>query len=209
MATAATPADDSDLAEYWADLRPAPPQVRLSGNNLPSLQEMAVAQTVQDMQAWAQKSPHLIRNETFVAELVNRTITTHQDHLTRNAKRYDITGLIEVILSVQNLSAIELKGFVRALPRSLLERIVQADLGATAGGIHALLSLEVLFREGRESDYQLTALPSGGIQVSLRPRSRPGEILQFRLDETFSLSPTPESVPSTSAEPPEDAPFDP
>ena len=209
MATAATPADDSDLAEYWADLRPAPPQVRLSGNNLPSLQEMAVAQTVQDMQAWAQKSPHLIRNETFVAELVNRTITTHWDHLTRNAKRYDITGLIEVIISVQNLQAGEWKSFVRALPRLLLERIVQADLGATAGGIHALLSLDLLFRNGQENDYNLTPLSGGGIQVSLRPRSRPGEILQFRLDETFSLSPTPESVPSTSAEPPEDAPFDP
>ena len=203
------PDDPDNLDQYWADLRPAPPQVQVSGNNLPSLKEMALAKTNLDMQAWARQSPHLIRNEAFVTEMVNRTIETYWEHLTRDSKRYDITGLIEVIISVQNLQAGEWKSFVRALPRSLLERIVQADLGATAGGIHALLSLDLLFRNGQENDYNLTPLSGGGIQVSLRPRSRPGEILQFRLDETFSLSPTPESVPSTSAEPPEDAPFDP
>ena len=196
------PTDDpEDLDHYWSDLRPDPPQVRVTGNNLPSLREMALAKTNQDIQAWARQSPHLIRSEAFVAETVNRTIETFWEHLTRDSKRYDITGLIEIILSVQNLSALELKAFVRALPRTLLERIVQADLGATAGGIHALLSLDLLFRNAGENDYNLTPLSDGGIQVSLIPRSRPGEILQFRLDETFSLSPTPEGVPSTSEEP--------
>lgn len=179
------PADEDDLETYWSELRRDPPQIKLARNDLPGLMEQATAKTAYELQAWLAKRPS--RGGSDVTEMVAHAVHVFWANLTTGLKGIDTVGLIEVILSTQNLPAAELKAFVRALPRTLLERIVQSDLGATAGGIHALLSLEVLFRDGREADYQLTALPSGGVEVSVQPRNQRVGELRFRLDESFSL----------------------
>lgn len=188
--------EEDDLETYWNDLRKGQPEIKLAGNDLPSILEVATARTTSDLREWRKKLP----GTPGLEELVAKGIETFWHHLTTDTKRFDIVGLIEIILSVQGLPAPELKAFVRALPRTLLERIVQSDLGVTAGGIHALLSLEVLFRDDRESDYTLTTIQTGGIEVTVRPRNREGE-LRFRLDESFSLQ-SPGRVEPTREEPP-------
>lgn len=189
--------EDDDLETYWSELRKDQPKIKLARNDLPSIMEMATAKTTTELQEWLRKHPGPLDLPAMVAQGVQM----FWHHLTTDLKHIDTVGLIEVILSTQGLPAPELKTFVRALPRTLLERIVQSELGASAGGIHALLSLEVLFRDGRESDYTLTAMPSGGVEVAVQPRNRNVGELRFRLDESFSLQ-SPGGVESNREEPP-------
>ena len=193
--------EEDDLESYWADLREPPPQISLSRNDLPSILEAATAKTQADILVLLRKNNGEVLTPDLFSSLIAKGTQLFWHHMTTGAKAIDTVGLIEVILSVQNLPAVEMKAFIRALPRTLLERIVQSELGATAGGIHALLSLEVLYRDGRENDYALTSV-AGGTEVRLTPRARPNEQLQFRLDESFSLAPPDGGVPSTRAEPP-------
>jgi len=182
------PDSDLDFEEDWADLR-APSPIRLARNDLPGLLEMALSKTQGDLRTHLEKKFDGVVSAITpdaLAELVAKGVSLFWNHLTAGAKGVDMVGLIEVILSAQNIPATELKQFVRALPPSLLQRIIQSNLGAQASGIHALLALEVMVREGKENDYLLTTLPSGGVEASVRPRSATNQTLSFRLDDSFS-----------------------
>ncbi len=199
------PPDEIDLEEDWADLRPASP-ITLARNDLSSMMEVAAVKTEQDIKQWlkqrAGKESHPAPLDKLLGEIVVQAVAKFWEHLTTGAKAIDTVGLIEIILSTQNLPAQELKVFVRALPRTLLDRLIQSQLGAQAGGIHALLALEVMVRDGHENDYKLTTLPSGGVEVAIQPRAKQGQQLTFRLSETFSLDNAPREVESTRAETP-------
>lgn len=192
---------DLDLDADWADLRTqAPEPIQLARNDLPGLMEMALAKTQHDLRKHIEKLDQKTITSEGLGAIVALGVKFFWEHLTAGTKGVDTVGLIEIILSTQGLPANELKQFVRGLPRTLLDRIIQSKLGAQAGGIHALLALEVLVRDGRENDYNLVTLPSGGIEVTVNARAHDNKSLSFRLDETFA-PPTPSrEVESNRAE---------
>lgn len=195
------PPPDLDLDADWADLRPPTPEtIQLARNDLPGLMEMALVKTQYDLRKHIEKLDQTTVTGETLANIVTHGVKLFWEHLTAGAKGVDTVGLIEVILSTQGLPAGELKQFVRGLPRTLLDRIVQSKLGAQAGGIHALLALEVLVRDGRENDYNLVTLPSGGIEVTVNARAHNNKSLSFRLDETFSPPKPSHEVESNRAE---------
>lgn len=178
---------DLDLDADWAALRTgAQHSIEIPKKNLQGLMDMAMAKTQADLRAYMQKAE--TPSTDALPELVAKGVSLFWGHLTKEARGVDPIGMIEIILSAQHIPAPELKGFVRAIPITLLRRVLESHLGAQAGGIHALLSLEVMVREGRENDYTLTAL-SDGIEVSVRVRARDNEVLAFRLDESFAAPP--------------------
>lgn len=188
---------DVDLESDWADLRPPGSNlIQIARNDLPGLMAMALAQTQHDLLMYLQKRPG---SETMTPEALSEFVATgvqlFWDHLTKGARGVDTIGLIEIILSAQGIPATELKIFMRGLPRTLLNRILESALGAQAEGIHALLALEVLVRDGRENDYTLTQLPSGGIEVTVRARAHDNKVLSFRLNEEFCPPNPPQEAP--------------
>lgn len=198
---------DDDLDSDWHILRGDVPKVSLILNDIPSLLTTAKAQT-----AYGMSRKHRAASLEDWKRFVDDGVEMFQTHLRATAKTLDPAGLLEVVLSVQNIPADELKGFIRALPRTLLDRIIQSDLAGHAKGIHALLALETLVRDNLETDYRLLALPSGGIEVEVLPRTGAqvaaprDRVLRWRLDEQFSTTTTPSDVGLTGEEPDADDP---
>ncbi len=183
------PEEEEDFESDWRILRPAPdPSVTnpLPINSLAAIMERASKQTLAELKLSGEGVTY---NRETLPALVARGIETYWRHMTTGLERVDIVGLLEIILSAQRLPVTELKTFLRALPRTLLDRILASNFGAVVDGIHALLAIEVLVRDGKENDYQLTSINDGGIEIRLQPRKlgATAEPLVFRLDEHFHL----------------------
>lgn len=97
----------------------------------------------------------------------------------------DTVSLIGVVLDGRDLTVEELKGFVAALPVSLLERICEFP-GPRASGLQALLAIERERRKGNSPDYLLSRDPlDGKLVVTFYPTAALGRAIVFKLDETF------------------------
>lgn len=188
---------EPNLEDDWFDLRPQTTTlIQAPESGLKGAIDIAAAKTEQDLTTWAQKNPGALDVPVYVA----RGMKIFWGHLSDELKGINLTGLIEIILTQQNMSGTELKGFLRSIPITLLQRITESPLGASAKAIHGLIALEVLVRTDLENDYSLTTLPSGGLEVSLLPRKTPRDRLTFTLDESFSLATLPDGVESETRE---------
>jgi hypothetical protein len=185
--------DHDDLESYWGDIASAQrgPIIAASdrpGNPKGSL-ELAAAKAQWDIQ---QK----YEGATFPAAIVEDTVRLILDHWRNDLISRGPGGLIELVLEDQRLSTEELKSFVRALPRSLVQRIIDSGAASEkATGIHALLSVEQLWGSQPNAfrrDYQLRRDDDGTLTVTVFPSRPPteqqGAEIVFRLDDTFDLT---------------------
>lgn len=131
-----------------------------------------------------------LNGETFgniIAKAVHVFLACLQDRL----KRKDLVGLIGVVLEGQGLNPEELKGFVRALPDKMIDRMVTSVL-TSASGIQALLAIEWHFREGNLlADYSLGVTALGRMYAKI-PQPNDEEIVLFLDDQFDGIPPKPE-----------------
>jgi hypothetical protein len=188
---------EPNFEDDWSDLRPSTTTlIQTPESGLKGAIDLASAKTERDLLTWAEKNPGALDVTVYIA----RGMKTFWGHLSDELRGINLTGLIEIILTQQGMSGAELKGFVRAIPVTLLLKITESPLGASTKAIHALIALEVLVRTDLENDYSLTTLPSGGLEVSLLPRKTPSDRLTFTLDESFSLATPSDGVESETRE---------
>ncbi len=97
----------------------------------------------------------------------------------------DTVSLIGVVMAGADLDVAELKGFVAALPETLLQRICDFPT-PVASGLQALLAIEHCRRKKTAPDYLLSrdAL-DGTLIATFYPPQAHGEPVTFKLDETF------------------------
>lgn len=178
--------EDDDLEAYWADVRPQKlvEVVRTRGSDLDGMMQLAAEQTIFDL-------THDIRKKhdqkpitaEILADIVATGVRTFMVKWREALTNQNLTGLIEIVLEGQQLTAEEMQGFVRALPKSILERIASSAVGS-ATGTHALMSLEFIRRESG-LNYHLGTTGARIWAEFSHPRTK--ETVRFFLDETFRL----------------------
>jgi hypothetical protein len=180
------PSDEHDLEGYWSDFHTSTLlQPRGSEGGL----ELAAAKARFDTTLKYQDEPDAAK----VAQIANSAIDAFRQHWQEELLCRGPGGIVDLILMDQGLTIPELKIFLRALPESLIKRIVNSGAtGSSAKGIHALLAIEYHYRINRQQftrDYALTR-DAETLVVTAYPVRTP-EPLQFRLDDTFDLSDMP------------------
>jgi hypothetical protein len=101
-------------------------------------------------------------------------------------QKQDISLMIQLFLEVPKQSPIEIKEFLRALPRTLINKILlRMEKNHHQNGLQIMLSLEALFRDGLlNQDYEVTKETSNRVQIIFYPKEQKGP-LSFRLRDIF------------------------
>jgi hypothetical protein len=197
---------DLDFEDFWADLRarkkPASkdtiqivgPRASDVGGMLNIVCEKASFELSQKYSALLGGRP---LTTEILADLVSTGVRVFMEKWHEGLRGHDLAGLIEIVLEGQSLSPDEMRGFVRALPQSLLQRIASSALGS-ATGIHGLMAVEFARRQGEVQDYVLRS-DSGKVVVEFVNRG--GQQASFYLDETFKINES--SAPNETLAPPE------
>lgn len=107
-------------------------------------------------------------------------------------RKKDSSVLIQLFLEVPSMPAIEVKGFLRTLPRTLIDRILERLIdnnGSRGTGLQALLTLEALYRDSDlDHDYELERDSNGKLVISFQlDRHRNDGPVSFRLRELFTI----------------------
>ena len=195
--------DDGDsLESFWKDLRPVGPRPTVEGlitvnsgkvTDLDASLELAREKTNHDLaQQFQHYSGQRLTTE-MLAELVAAGVKTFMTSWREGLKNHDLAGLIELVLAGQDLPLDDLRGFVRALPVSLLERVARSAVGG-ASGVHGLMAIEHARRSGRLREYTL-GQDSGRLFAEF---GHEGHEVRFFLDDEFEL---PEDEPVPAPEP--------
>jgi hypothetical protein len=152
--------DESDLETFWQDLRgKQQPSLVISGDKPKdytfALEEAALKAEF-DLQAEiAAMGANPVLTSDLLAKLVTKGIKHFIRHWYAAYRNQDVAGLVEFMMDGLNLPTDELKGLMRAMPRSLIDRVV-SGVDGTGSGIHALFALEWHFRERNlREDYEL------------------------------------------------------
>ena len=128
----------------------------------------------------------------IVSRVATRTLQCVLEAWYEELHAGDTVALIGVVLDGSDLTTDELRGFVQALPASLLQRIVDFPT-PEASGLQALLAIEHQRRKKEAPDYTLSRdVADGKLIVSFRQL---GETIEFKLDETFEGAPHPGVIP--------------
>lgn len=190
-------AEHDELESYWEDIAAAKrsPILVITGRvgDAKGALELASAMTSTIMQRRYPGGGNFIEEtiKTFVEQW-------RMDLLTRGPG-----GIVELVLEDAKLTIDELKAFIRALPATLVQRIIDnGAASASAKGIHALMSIEHLWRTQRSAfrrDYLLGRHEDGTLMVTVYPARPPAEAqgtgpateVVFRLDDTFDLNNVP------------------
>jgi len=209
-----TSPDDDTLESFWQDLRPvnlAPRQpeeglIKVHSGRVTDLDaslEMACAKATQELGTLFARHRGVSMTHELLAEVVATGVKVFMEKWREGLKGADLAGLVEIVLEGQNLPLEELRGFVRALPTPLLERVAKSALG-TASGTHGLMAIEHARRNGSLRDYTL-GQDSGKLYAEFthprEPGGQEGETIRFYLDDEFHVPETPAPEP----EPPPEA----
>ena len=107
--------------------------------------------------------------------------------LVEEQQKQDISAVIQLYLEGSGMSPVEIKEFLRALPRTLINKILmRMDRNKQQCGLQMMLSLEALFRDKElHQDYEVTMEGTNRIVVIFYPKDITGP-LSFRLRDMFS-----------------------
>lgn len=181
-----------DLELYWADLRPY--RVEVSVNQTPVDKQLAAVRE----EALQAAVKHIrtscadlqLRDPEAIAALVLDVVFLVMSRWYEHMKHHDLGYLIEVILESQHdLPLSDVKGFIRALPMTILSRLLNESKGPMTG-LHALVACEVRRREGSLSDYDIRVDGARRLIVTFMPpqgaQGLSREPLTFALRDIFS-----------------------
>lgn len=176
---------DEDLESYWATLRRASAIKVVSGKitNLREGLELAALKAEQSLLKQVDARRFLFMP---MSELVSVCVNTLLGHWYDGLRGHGPGSLLEIVLADQHLPVGELKDFVRALPVSLIERVLKGRPLDKASGLHALIAIELHFRRRSGNDYEIRRGPDGVLIVTLCPTNT-GNPVVFTLDENFTL----------------------
>lgn len=101
-------------------------------------------------------------------------------------QKQDISLMIQLFLEVPGKSPVEIKEFMRALPRTLINKmLLRMELSKQPCGLQMMLTLEALFRDGSlHQDYEVVKEQENRLTVIFYPKEQKGP-LSFRLREMF------------------------
>lgn len=177
--------EELDLEAYWDDLR-----VKQSNESeINAGLQAATARATADLAAqFKQFEGKTLMADDF-AKIVGTGLQLFMKHWYEELRHQDSASLVGLVLGGQDLSAEEMKGFLRALPLSLLKRIAKQGLiGGLASGVHALLAVEADFRENGGRDFELRRDGlDGKLAVTVYPARLMGAPMTFKLDEKFEV----------------------
>lgn len=177
---------EDDLENYWDDLKPQKlvQVVSTRGSDLEGMLALAAEQTSFDLANMVKKKyVGLEMSPALLADIVSSGVQLFMRKWREALTHQNLTGLIEIVLEGQNLSVDEIRGFVQALPVSILQRIAQSAADS-ASGTHGLMSLEYLRRTAGVT-YILGTQGARIWAEFSHPRTK--ETVRFFLDEAFSL----------------------
>ena len=174
--------EDDDLDSYWDDLR-KPSLVQLVTNkpsNLREAAETAALKAEQNLTKYVKDHPEL-----QPVDLVPLALRMILDCWYKDLAKRGSGDLLELVLADHRIPVDELEAFLKALPGSLIERILKQDALRAATGTHAMIAIEhVHRRDGRK--YKLSRGSDGVLVVALLATKDQGTV-EFRLDENFKI----------------------
>ncbi len=178
--------EDLELEDFWKDIRRQPTLVVVSDHPADVKSQLLIA-SEKTAFALAQKFAD-DNGRPLTPELLSRIISegvkVFMEKWFEGLRDQDLSGLIEIVLEGQQskLTPAEMQGFVRALPDSMITKILATAIGSGTG-IHALMALE-RHRRVNGQEYTIEAI-SGQVMVRFTQPER-GEV-QFGLYESFNL----------------------
>jgi hypothetical protein len=183
---------DLDFESFWADLRarrkPASGEtiqiISDRSSNIEGMLNVACEKAAFDLAKKYEPYRGKAMTTDMLADVVSAGVRVFMEKWHEGLRGHNLAGLIEIVLEGQSLTPDEMVGFVRALPRSLLERISSSALGS-ATGIHGLMAVEFARRQGEVREYILR--PDSG-RVLVEFVNRDNQEVAFYLDETFKLT---------------------
>lgn len=146
-----------DLEKDWETLRPkSSVQLPARPSDLEGQLEEAALKAEFEFKGMAQR----YTGETLTTDLLcTLMVTAVKIFMTKwheGLRGQNLAGLIEFVLEGQDLSPTEMKGFLKALPTSFLDRVLSSAVGSwTSNGVHALVALEHHVRSRNLKDYTL------------------------------------------------------
>lgn len=172
---------DFDLETYWKRLRPArgSPEARGKGWSLREAIVRAGEKANAALAAKFEKGANL-----DASKVATVSVQCFLEAWYEELQQGDTVSLIGVVLASRDLTVDELKGFVQALPTSLLQRICDFP-SPSASGLQALLAIEAARRKKLAPDYVLSRDLDGNLVVTFYPPQAAGRAVSFTLDETF------------------------
>jgi hypothetical protein len=184
-------AEELDLEEFWADIRPKPSVVVVSDRvsdlkgQLLIASEKAGFELAQKFRDYAGTA----LDTDLLAKIISEGVKVFMEKWFEGLRDRDLSGLIEIVLEGQRLTPTEMQGFVRALPDPLITKIVNSAI-ASGTGIHALMALEKYRRSGRQE--YVVEVVSGQVQVRFTTPNN--QEVVFNLYESFNLESAPDAV---------------
>jgi hypothetical protein len=128
---------------------------------------------------------------SLTSEVLTRVLTAFaREMLTalfEQQRKSDSSVLIQLFLEVPSMSPIEVKAFLRTLPREFVNRILlRLEKNDKKTGLQALLSVEAMYRDQLlHQDYEVERTSEGTLVVTVHPENQ-GGALSFRLREMFA-----------------------
>ncbi len=178
-----------ELEADWKLLQKSPIQVVTDrASDLKSQIELAGAKTIFELRQYAQN--HLLQDAPLttdlIAKLVMKAVETFMAKWQEGLRGQNLAGLIEIVLEGQDLTPEEMRGFLGALPDSLLQKILDSGIHSkSANGIHALVAIESHLRLRKVSTYKI-GKDLGRVYVEFTdPKTL--SLVKFFLDEFFKV----------------------
>lgn len=179
-------ADDLELEEFWQDLRPRGSITTVSGRPTDLKSQLLLAS---EQTAFEVAQRQLVLQGQFltadgISKIVADVVQTFFRKWLDNIRSQNLSGLIAIVLEGQknHLTPEEMLGFIRALPESILDKILDSAINSGTG-VDGLIALEKHRRRGGP-DYNVETV-SG--EVIIRFFTPEGREVQFGLYESFDL----------------------
>lgn len=115
-----------------------------------------------------------VHNPESVSNTLSRVVRIFLDTWFRELRQRDTAGLVEHVIEGQGLTPEEVKGFVRALPESFLNKVM-ASSGIQQNGYHLLFALEKHCRDQIITDYSV-GTKNGRLYVEFTHRDRDPQV---------------------------------
>lgn len=174
--------DDDNLEDYWEAVqsRHLIKVVRDRAADFREQLEIASAKAVFEMQTMS-KYVNQPLDAANLSKLLADAIKIFMEKWYEGMRGQNLAGLLELVLEGQDLPLSELKGFVQALPVSMLERVVRSAVGSSGSGIHLVMAMELHMRQRNITDYTLDR-EAGRLFIEFVDPKRDAHI-KFFLDE--------------------------
>jgi hypothetical protein len=176
-----------DLEGDWRLLQRSPIQVVTNrASDLKSQLEVAGEKTVFELRQHFKQYQDAPLTVDLLSTLVGKAVRVFLAKWQEGLRDQNLAGLIEIVLEGQDLTPEEMRGFLKALPDSLLQKILDSGIHSqSATGVHGLIAIEKHLRQRKVLDYTI-GKDLGRVYVEFVDPETNGTV-RFSLDEFFKV----------------------